>query len=71
MCTRARRPFLERRPGKRDLLCCTAGVNLSAVGQATEPRCAACPAVGTHPRREEQQVWPVQTSSDTWRERVC
>jgi len=29
-------PFLERRPGKQGLLCCTAGVNFYAVGQAHE-----------------------------------
>jgi len=35
-------PFLERRPGKQGLLCCTAGVNFYAVGQAHE-LCRLCP----------------------------
>ena len=29
-------PFLERKPGEQGLLCCTAGVNFYAVGQARE-----------------------------------
>ena len=35
-------PFLERKPGEQGLLCCTAGVNFYAVGQARE-RCRLCP----------------------------
>jgi len=35
-------PFLERKPGKRGLLCCAAGVNFYAVGQAREI-CQLCP----------------------------
>ena len=35
-------PFLESRPGKPGLLCCAAGVNFYAVGQARE-RCRLCP----------------------------
>ena len=35
-------PFLEIRPGKQGLLCCAAGVNFYAVGQARE-LCQLCP----------------------------
>ena len=35
-------PFLERKPGRQGLLCCTAGVNFYAVGQARE-LCRLCP----------------------------
>ncbi len=35
-------PFLESRPGKQGLLCCAAGVNFYAVGQARE-LCRLCP----------------------------
>ena len=35
-------PFLERKPGEQGLLCCTAGVNFYAVGQARE-LCRLCP----------------------------
>ncbi len=35
-------PFLERKPGKQGLLCCTAGVNFYTVGQARE-LCRLCP----------------------------
>ena len=34
--------FLERKPGKQDLLCCAAGVNFYAVGQGRE-LCRLCP----------------------------